>query len=392
MSKTTPKIPLAPNGRSVRTVVATLVVGLLGVLPTSAADAATATLLYTCSGPGFGSAPSYGFQVIVDTDLPASLPYGSDRVTSWTSRLVAPDSFSSWAQAQGYTVLYAGARLGTALDGVAQPTQYQTTPGLPVPATTGPWTWATNPVTTVVAASNVGHHAFTVTSLEVTVAFLQGSTPKLATSATCVLDPGTPPAASTVDAYDVVAATTTTALALTGDTVTATVTSNGAAPAGTVTFSAGGKSVTMGVTSGKAAAKLPSLAPGIYPVSATFAPTQPSQQTTSTGTASYTAPRLATTSKAFASQRPARELIRVRARVAAPDAAPDGASVSGRVTFILMRNGRTLQNATVWLSSESVAKKRFRGVPSNGRYLVVAKYVGTSTFKPSSDRVRLTLP
>ena len=42
------------------------------------------------------------------------------------------------------------------------------------------------------------------------------------------------------------------------------------------------------------------------------------------------------------------------------------------------------------LSSNDVAVKRFRKVPPNGKYLVVSKYLGTSTFEPSKDRYRVT--
>ena len=140
--------------------------------------------------------------------------------------------------------------------------------------------------------------------------------------------------------------------------------------------------------SGKATAKLPSVPPGDYTVSAGFVATQPSQLTTLTGTGSYTAPRIATKSRAFANYQPARSLVKARVRVAALD----GSDVSGRVPMILKRNGETIKNATVWLSSQDVAKKKFRGIPSSGQYLVVAKSLGTSRFKPSTDRVRFTLP
>ena len=372
--------------RSVCTVLSALMVGVAGGLVSPTAEATTGTLLYSCSGPGFGTG-SYPFLATVDTDLPASLPYGSQGVAGWTTTLVAPDAFRAWAQAQGFTTLWAGARLGTALDGATQPTLSQSTPPLAVPTTAGGWTWTTTPMTTTVAASATGRHAFTLTSLEVTVAFHDASGPRWATSATCVLDPSVPAGELTIDAYDVVAASTTTALALKGDTATATVTSNGATPDGTVTFSVGGTSVTVGVVSGRATAKLPSVPPGAYTVSAQFVPTQPSQLTTSTVTAPYVAPRIVTSTKASAKYRPVRDQLKARARVAALD----GSDVSGRVTFILKRNGRKIDNVTVGLSSEDVAVKKFRGISKSGRYLVVAKYLGTRTFEPSKDRVRLTL-
>ena len=62
------------------------------------------------------------------------------------------------------------------------------------------------------------------------------------------------------------------------------------------------------------------------------------------------------------------------------------------MTFILKRNGRTIDNATVRMSSQDVAIKKFRNVKPTGKYLVVAKYLGNSAFVPSTDRARFTLP
>jgi len=352
-------------------------------------DAATGQLLFSCTGPGFGEpSTSYAFQAVVDTDLPATLPYGSVRTTSWTTQVVAPESFRSWAAAQGFTTLYAGARTTTALDGVAQPLLNESTAGLAVPATAGPWTWNVKPATTEVSATTSGRHTFTFTGLELTVAFHDANGPRLATTATCVLDPAVPAASAVIDTYDVVAATTTTSLALKGDVATATVTSTGVAPAGTVTFSVEGTSVTTEVKAGKASAKLPSLQPGTHTVSAAFVPTNPEQLTASSGTATYVAPRIATMTTASAVHRPARRLVKAKASVAAKDSW----DVSGRVTFVLKRNGRTIANATVSLSSRDVASKKFRRVRPRGRYVVVAKYLGTSIFEGSRDRVRATSP
>lgn len=379
----------APTTRSVFAALFALAVGLLGGLTAPTAQAATGALTYACSGPGFGSAPSYIFQVALDTDLPATLPYGSERTTTWNIQVVAPDSFRSWAQAFGEPIFYGGAQPGTTLDGTAQQSFYLATSALSVPTTAGPWTWAFNPQTTTVPASAPGHHILSLASLTLVISFYAADgSPRYLTSATCVLDPSVPLADTTIDAYDTVAAATSTALALKGDTATATVTSSGVAPAGTVTFSVGGKSVSMGVVSGKATAKLPDVPPGAYTVSAQFVPTQPSQLATSTGTASYVAPQIVTKTKASASYRPDRDLLKARARVVAHDAS----DVSGRVTFILKRNGRTIDNATVRMSSQDVAIKKFRNVKPTGKYLVVAKYLGNSAFVPSTDRARFTLP
>lgn len=378
-----------PTNRSVFAVLIALVLGLLGGLVSPAAEAATGTLTYSCTGPGFGMPQPYIFQVVVDTDLPATLPYGSQRTATWNILVVAPDSFRSWAQAFGQPTFYGSAQPGTTIDGAAQQAFYLGTPALAVPTTPGPWTWPFNPTTTTVPAMGPGHHTLTLASLTLVISFFAADgSPRYLTSATCVLDPSVPLGDTTIDTYDTVAAATATALALKGDTATATVTSSGVAPDGTVIFSVGGKSVTMAVVSGKATAKLPSVPPGTYTVSAQFVPTQPSQLATSMATASFTAPRVATKSTASARYLPARGLLKARARVTAVDES----DVSGRVTFIVKRNGRTIDNATVRMSSQSVAVKKFRDIKPTGRYLVVAKYLGNSAFVPSTDRARLTLP
>jgi hypothetical protein len=376
----------ATRAASVVGALSALVAGMMVVLPSPMAGAATGQLLFSCSGPGFGEPSSHAFQAVVDTDLPPTLPYGSERTTTWTSQIVAPESFRTWAHEQGFTTLYAGVEMQTALDGLTQPPLHSSTPGMTVPAAAGAWTWNTSPVTTQVPAASAGRHAFTFTGLEITVAFYDANGPRWATTGTCVLDPGVPATNAMIDAYDVVAATTTTALAVKGDMATATVTSTGVAPAGTVTFSVAGTSVTTEVKAGKASARLPSLTPGTHAVSAQFVPTNPGQLTASSGTATYVAPRIPTTTTASAVHRQARRLVRAKASVAAKDRS----DVSGRVTFVLKRNGRTIANATVSLSGRDVATKKFRTVRTSGRYVVVATYLGTSVFQGSRDRVRAT--
>lgn len=258
-----------------------------GMLSAPAADASTGTLQYTCSGPGFGTASSYAFTAVVDSDLPATLPFGSQYTASTTTTITAPESFRSWAVSQGYTVLYAGAILGTAVDGVAQPATYQPTPAIAVPLA-GTWTWTTEPTSMEVSATTLGHHTYAVTSLDITVAFHDANGPRLATTATCVVDSSAPTYDPTIDSWDVVAttATSTTSLSLKGDTATAIiVTSDGTAAVGVVEFSAGENSVTVPVVSGQATVRLPKFSPGACTVTATFVPDETSQLTGSTATA-----------------------------------------------------------------------------------------------------------
>lgn len=365
-----------------------LVAGLI-VLPASSAGAATGQLVFSCSGSGFGTEPSYPFTAVVDTDLPATLPYGTERTTTWTTTVVAPDSFRSWAEGRGFTTLHAGANTTAALDGVPQASVNQASSAMPVPPTAGAWTWnlkSTAYTNTQVPAASSGPHSLTFSKLELTVAFQTGNVNSWLASATCTLDPATPAADLVIDTYDVVAAPTTTALALKGDMATATVSSAGLAPSGVVTFSVAGKSVASEVKNGKASAKLPSVLPGTHTVTAAFAPSNANQWAASSGTATFVAPRIATTTTATAVHRLARRLIKAKASVSAKDRS----IVSGRVTFVLKRNGRTIANSTGTLSSKGVAGKKFRKVRRTGRYVVVAKYLGNSTYSGSQDRVRLS--
>ena len=374
--------------RIVTTVLVALGAGLLGGVAAPPAQAWSGTLQYACSGPGFGSTPPYAFAAVLDSDLPATLPYGSQRATAFATHLFVPESFRSWAYSMGYRRVSAGAFVDLAVDGVAQPQTYQAAPGVDVPATPQTWTWDVTSSPTV-WASSLGHHAVNITGLTITVAFQDsGGNNVLATSASCVLDPATPMADTVVDSYDVVAATTTTTLAVAGDTATATVTSNGTPPIGIVTFSVAGKSVAMDVVGGKATAKLPVVPPGDYEVSALFVPSQATQLTGSTAAASYTVEPIVTKTRALATYRPVRDLLKARARVTAAD----GSDVSGRLTFVLKRNGTTLDNVTVRLSDEGVAVKKFRGITKAGRYVVVARYLGTRTYQSSKDIERLSIP
>lgn len=372
----------------VTTVLVALGAGLLGGVGAPPAEAWSGTLQYACGGPGFGSAPPYAFAAVLDTDVPATLPYGSQRTTAWATHLFVPEAFRSWAYSMGYRRVSAGAFVDVAVDGAAQPQMYHAAPGVDVPATPQTWTWDATSTTTV-SASSLGHHAVSITGLTVTVAFQDaGGNNVLATSASCVLDPATPMTDTVVDGYDVVTATTTTTLAVAGDTASATVTSNGTPPVGIVTFSVAGKPVAMDVVGGKATAKLPAVPPGDYDVSALFVPSQATQLTGSAATVSYTVEPFVTKTRAFATYRPAREILKARARLTASD----GSVVSGRVTFVLKRNGTALDNVTVRLSDQGAAVKKFRGITKAGRYVVLARYLGSGTYQPSKDSERLSLP
>jgi hypothetical protein len=376
---------------TVRAVLVPLVLSLTAWLPASPANATTGTLLYSCSGSAFGTAPSYPFTAVLDSDVPAAVPYGPDRPTGWAVQLVAPDSFRQWAVDQGFTTLSAGAILTPAIDNVPlSRTTYAGTSLMSVPTTPGAWAWTTatsgSAFPTQVPASSLGHRVLT-TALEVSVAFQKNGVNAYLTTATCTLDASVPAADAVVDQYDVVAATTATGLTIKGENATATVTSNGAKPSGVVTFSVNGTSVSAGVVSGQATAKLPTARPGQQVVTARFVPNDPTLQTASSATATYSAPRLSTRSTAALGYFPKQDKIGVHTRVMDSTSSP----ARGRVTFILKRNGVKIHNVTVRLSRQGGARAGFRNVPPHGSYQLIAKYLGNATYKPSTDRSSFTL-
>ena len=145
-----------------------------------------------------------------------------------------------------------------------------------------------------------------------------------------------------------------TALTLKGDKGAPTVTANGAAPTGTVTFSVGGESKTKGMgMSGQGDGQAQAWC---YIVSARVGnqPAKPADRV-DRGTASYTVPRIATKSRAFASDvgprlaesaRPREAPWRVR-RVGQGEDHPEA------------QDRQPVKKATVRLCNLGVAKKMF---------------------------------
>jgi hypothetical protein len=62
--------------------------------------------------------------------------------------------------------------------------------------------------------------------------------------------------------------------------------------------------------------------------------------------------------------------------------------ITGKVRYVLKRNGVKLRTATVALNDADVGKQVFANIAKPGKYVLIARYLGSATMKPSEDRVR----
>ncbi|WP_017932710.1 Ig-like domain-containing protein [Nocardioides sp. Iso805N] len=194
------------------------------------------------------------------------------------------------------------------------------------------------------------------------------------------------------EALDVAVATTITRLQLDwtsaayGEPVTASVTvsSAHATPTGSVTFTAGGRSVSATLVGGRARVTLPMLRPGRYQVLATFVPATGSNvERSSSAPAMLTVLRDATiTRQTIRASRHGTRLV-----CAVDVAAVHGTPVTGRVRVTLKQPGRGHKTKSVLLEGGS-RTVRFSGLPKHGRWSVVATYAGSGTLTPSISKVR----
>ena len=225
--------------------------GLAAFAPT--ATAATSKISFTCSTP----VGDQQFPTIADTDLPATVPFGSTTKVKVTADVTLPDSVRNLI----YGVLAGRSVKGTSVvkntvDGVAVADANATIPSTALPAS-GDLLLKASGTGPDFVANKIGAQAVKVVSYGAVLNFLKED----GSSAIDVTTNCTPAAGAdlTVDTVTVVQATSTTALSVVGNQATATITSDGGAPAGTVNFVVDGKTVSGAVAGGKGAtATLPS--------------------------------------------------------------------------------------------------------------------------------------
>jgi hypothetical protein len=167
-----------------------------------------------------------------------------------------------------------------------------------------------------------------------------------------------------------------------------TATNGGPKPTGKVELKVGDQTLVADVTnSGKAEFALPLLSASTtpYTVTATFIPTDPlAFSTSSAPPASVTVTKDATTSTVTARHRVFKRKIIAKNFVTSAN----GQVPTGKVKFVLRRNGRRIAASVVSLNgnsdaSRNFAKATFSDVRRTGTYKVVARYRGNANFLAS---------
>lgn len=173
-----------------------------------------------------------------------------------------------------------------------------------------------------------------------------------------------------------------------------TTTNGGPKPTGKVELTVGGQAVVADVTnSGRVELDLPLLDASTtpYAVSAAFAPTDPlAFSASSAPPASVTVTKDATTSTVTARHRAAARKIIAKNFVTSAN----GQVPTGKVRFVLRRNGRKIDTTVVSLNgntdaTRNLARARFIGVRRTGTYKVVAKYRGSANFLASKGSYKI---
>ena len=251
-----------------------------------AADATSVVMPFVCN-TGAPLNKTINNPVVADTDLPASIPFGKVVTTRFTSTFSLDDGLRSQLYAYG----------ARSVDGSvsAQPSTASSSNGMvdaPIPLVALP---ASGAVPMSVAGTSSPVRTDTLGTRDVTLDlftfdmhFYNASGEGLLNliDVLCVQS-GT--GSYVVDTYDVVQATSSTAVSVSDGVATAVVTSNGGQPSGAVTFRVdGGAPVTRSVTLGEAALTgLPTA--GTHTVQAAFTPSNAEGYTSSSASTTYTA-------------------------------------------------------------------------------------------------------
>lgn len=364
------------------------VTGLLALVPTGAAQAATAT----CK-TSFGDQPS---DSTMTSDAPDVMYVGDPaKVINLSSNsVIAASSLETAYSLLGAryvsgestpTILANGVGSSTRVTFGDAPNQYAITKGqaLNVQAK-GPWTF-TPPATPAVVTLSTG------TTYKAVTQFWDSNKNKgTAVNADCTVSSGQSTNFDTITVKARSATTVSVAPASvvegTSAVATATVTVTGGAVAGTVKFTYNGTtSAPVAVSAGKATLTIPgTLAPGSYPVTAEFTPSNPTLYDASTSPAPAT---LVVSAKATATQtqlslapNPATTTQSVTA-----SAQVSPASAVGAVDFLV--DGAKVASGTV---VNGVATGTLPAMPQ-GDYAVTASFVPTNSaqYLPSTSAMEL---
>jgi Bacterial Ig-like domain (group 3) len=387
--------PFHPGVPRTAAVAALALVATSTVLFAAPAGAASAPLAYDCTSLQFPG-DTFVFTAVTDTNAPATLGSGLSADITTTAMVTVPADLADRLRTAGAATVDGTANATGTVDGVTRHTTLAI-PKTPVAPTTGTTTTLlgsgpSGSITGGAAGTTIllGTGNFTANL----TGYTSTGVPFPTYTFTCALQSSQN---LLVDTVSVVPAPTTVTLTVQeppveyGEqpTVTAVVESSvsNAKPAGTVTFSFGGTTITVEVKGGKASVTFPAaLELGIQHVSAVFTPTDANLAASST-TQAFRVVRDQTTTDATAVYREARDRFVAKAKVVAEH----GTEVSGSVKFVLKRNGVKIRTAIDELNQLDKAKKVFRNIRKHGHYKVVARYRGSDTLKRSVDRVKLTI-
>ncbi|MBO0847419.1 MAG: Ig-like domain repeat protein [Nocardioides sp.] len=362
---------------------------------TGAAYAQSDPLTYTCQ-TALGAAAS---TVVTDTDLPDVMHVGDSQPVGLTSTVTVP-----WAGAIQLAHDALGARTvqgtATANGVITGPGGYDvstttnlTVPSTPITANTD-LTIASSGTGDVFAPTVPGVYTISAGDFTSVLTFLKDDGTDFG------LGPQTIPCTAPSDVSTVVDTVTvrahsTTLLALSsskaahGQPVSATahVTTDSGAAAGSVAFTAGGKTVTAQVSDGTASATLPALQVGTHKVTATFTPDDTSFD------ASSSSKTLTVTKANSTSSTTARYHKRVKQVTASSKVrGAFGNDPSGRVSFVLKRGKHKVAAKSAQLNADNVAQVTFRKVSRPGNYSVTTRYAGNANLNGSGDKATFTVP
>ncbi|HXH77698.1 Ig-like domain-containing protein [Nocardioides sp.] len=206
-----------------------------------------------------------------------------------------------------------------------------------------------------------------------------------------------PAQAAVVAAAPTATTTTVTVASATvayGETARATVsvdtaTNGGPKPAGKVELRVGDKILVADLdNSGKVTFDLPLVGASTtpYAVTATFTPTDPLAFSPSTAApASVTVTKDATTSTVTARHKVTQRKIVAKNVVTSKN----GQVPTGKVRFVLRRNGLKIAKSVVSLNTAGVARAKFLNVRKTGTYKVIAVYRGSANFLPSKGSFKI---
>ena len=356
------------------------------------ATAVTGDVPYDCTSTSTGP---FDATAVIDTDAPLQLGTGLTVPIKLSTSVVVPADEVTELRTAGIATVVGSVTANFIVNGVPRQATL-TIPSTAVPAS-GTMTLVGTGAAGTITAGAVGT-SIVIGAGDFSVSFAAYNSTGgqvIADTVTCLQEGSQ---LVVIDSVAVVKAPTAVAVTVQdtpveyGDTpdviATVTVPGSNAKPAGTVAFTFEGKTVTADVKGGKSrpTSLAQALHKGANSVTAVFTPTDPNLAVSQTAQA-FTVVKASTTTTVSAVYRPLKDKIVARGKVVSAF----GTEVAGQVKYVLKRNGVRIRTKTVDLNKFDVAKARFGSIVKKGSYVVIARYLGSTTLKRSSDRYGLQI-